>query len=284
MVPYYGSENLFKKDNQKVRAFLYADYSRPLHGHDFYEINIVLKGKGIHQIENNRLAVKTGDVFVIPPMIAHAYSDTENLDVYHIVLHKDFIKDNKTEPMGIPGYLQFMEIEPFLRQNFSNNMFLHLSPSQLNQLQTELLFIEDNKDFDTEELLPLKHHTVWKIIYWLSIQLYRQIETAQNTGLNKYEYAVIQALEYIHQNYSEKITIELLCKKIFLSRSTFLRNFSYVCGCTPMQYLNNYRCNKCIELMGNSSLSKTEIAHACGFYDLSHMEKVLKKHTATVIY
>ncbi len=278
MVPYYGSGNLFKKDNQKVRAFLYTDYSIHLHGHNFYEINIVLKGKGIHQIENNRLAVKTGDVFVIPPMIAHAYSHTDSLDVYHIVFHKDFILDNKEESAGIPGYLQFMEIEPFLRQNFSNNMFLHLSPSQLNQLQTELAFIEDNREFDTEDMIPLKHHAVWKIIYWLSALLSRQIAQAKNTDLSKYEYAVIQALEFMHQNYSEKITIETLSQRVFLSRSTFLRSFGQVCGCSPMQYLNNYRCKKSIELAENTNLSKTEIAHSCGFYDLSHMERSLKKH------
>ena len=75
----------------------------------------------------------------------------------------------------------------------------------------------------------------------------------------------------------DKITIDLLCEKSFLSRSTFLRSFHNVCGCTPMEYVNSYRCKKALEMMDSTCFSKTEIAHSCGFYDLSHMERTVKK-------
>lgn len=266
----------FKNERQQVRAFLYTNYDIEPHNHDFYEMNIVFNGTGTHLIENECFSVKTGDVFMIPPMTVHAYYDTENLDVYHVLLHKKFISENQNESMVMPGFVQFVEIEPFLRQHFSNAMFLHLTPSQLLQLKYDLYFIEDNH-FNNDEFTPLKSHTMWKILYWLSYLLFMQIHTPQNNSLNKYESVIIQALEYIHRNYADKITIELLCKKTFLSRSTFLRSFYSICGCTPIQYLNKYRCKKALEMMENPTSSKTEIAHKCGFYDLSHMERMLKQ-------
>ena len=42
-----------------------------------------------------------GDVFVIPPMIPHAYIETEELEVYHILLKKTFINKNKRENKNI---------------------------------------------------------------------------------------------------------------------------------------------------------------------------------------
>ena len=89
-----NSERNFK-NNQQFRAFLYSDYSIEAHNHDFYEINIILHGNGTHQIENSCFRVETGDVFMIPPMTVHSYYDTEDLDVYHILLHKDFIINNQ---------------------------------------------------------------------------------------------------------------------------------------------------------------------------------------------
>ena len=268
------SEHNFKSKNQKVRAFLYTDYSIPSHNHEFYEMNIVLGGSGTHKIENASFSVSSGDVFVIPPDTVHAYCDTQNLDVYHILLHKKFISENRKEAEKIPGFLELIEIEPFLRQHFPEAYFLHLSTSQLMQLKTELVFIEEHGSFDKEEFSPLKTHTTLKILYWLSSLLFSQIHN--KVKKSKYEQAIIKSLEFIHKNYNEKITIDDLCSMIFLSRSTFLRNFQNICGCTPSQYINKYRSKKARELMSNSQLSKTEIAHECGFYDLSHMEKILK--------
>lgn len=38
-----------------ARAFTYTDYAIEMHNHDFYEINIVLVGKGRHCIEKTAL-------------------------------------------------------------------------------------------------------------------------------------------------------------------------------------------------------------------------------------
>ncbi|MBE7024527.1 MAG: helix-turn-helix domain-containing protein [Ruminococcaceae bacterium] len=271
------SKQNFKNENQQVRAFLYTDYSIKPHNHDFYELNIIMQGNGTHQIENACFRVETGDVFMISPMMVHAYYGTEDLDVYHILLHKDFIRNNQKENASIPGFFQLVEIEPFLRQNFSKKMFLHLSHGQILQLKTDLSFIADNSVYDTEEMIPFKKHTTWKILYWLSALLFNQIYAGSKKVLNKYDIEIVRTLEYIHQNYDSKITIDLLCQKSLLSRSTFLRSFRSVCGCTPMEYINRYRCKKALEMIDNVCLSKTEIAHCCGFYDLSHMERTMKQ-------
>lgn len=270
--------NLISCANQ-VRAFLYTDYSIERHNHDFYEMNIILGGKGTHKIENMCFEVKEGDVFMIPPMIVHSYYNTDKLDVYHILLHKSFIDNNINESSSVPGFLQLVEIEPFLRRHFSNEMFLHLSRNQLIQLKADLDIICDNSKYSKETFVPLKIHTTWKILYSLSSMLYDQMFSSGKKAFNKYDMEIIKTLEYIHQNYSEKITIESLCRNSFLSRSTFLRSFSDVCGCTPIRYLTSYRCEKARKMIENTSLSKTEIANLCGFYDLSHMEWALRHKT-----
>lgn len=265
----------YVSSEEPVRAFLYSDYSIVAHNHDFYEINIILQGSGTHQIENSCFSVSVGDVFVIPPKAVHAYYNTDSLNVYHILLHPKFVDANRAEAESVPGFLQFFEIEPFLRQHFSHTLFLHLSGFQLIQLKADLAVVEDGGMCAGDRLSPLKYHTAWKIIYWLSQLLFFQIHDADKKTNVKYEREMIRTLEYIHQNYDEKITTETLRALTFLSRSTFLRSFTEMCGCPPIEYLNRYRCKKALEMLENSNMTKTEIAHFCGFYDLSHMEKRL---------
>ena len=87
------SESCFRSDSEKVRALLYRNYSIAPHSHDFYEINVVVNGKGIHTIEDNNISVSRGSVFVIPPMVVHGYSHTENLDVYHLLIKSELLKN-----------------------------------------------------------------------------------------------------------------------------------------------------------------------------------------------
>jgi len=264
------------KNNQLVKAFSYKDYEVDSHNHDFYEMNIVLKGDGFQTINNNSFKVRQGDVFVIPPMMSHSYHNTNCLEVYHILLHEDFIRENQEEAMNVPGYLQLMEIEPFLRYKLPESVFLHLTQSQLMQLQYDLAFLDEESGLENELFCPLRHHLMWKIIYWFSYLLSEQINSGEVKKVNNYQYAIIQVLEYIHQNYGEKLTIKLLAEKAFLSRSTFLRSFYNICGTTPVKYINEYRRKKALEMMENTKLSKTEIANVCGFYDLSHMQRMIR--------
>lgn len=266
----------FKGRNSFVNAFAYTDYSIEPHTHDFYEMNIVMGGHGTHQIESSVFEARIGDVFVIPPMTSHAYYNTEHLEVYHILLKKDFVKSNQTEAVAMPGFLQLMEIEPFLRQSCSESMFLHLTPAELSEIKAEFRFFEKDGPFDQEAFALLHRHTVWKTLYYLSYLLHKQNESKQKSAPTKYRQQILETLEYLHQNFHQKIIIEALAGRVFLSRSTFIRSFQAFCGCSPIQYLTRYRTKKAMELLEHAAMSKTEIAHACGFYDLSHMERMLK--------
>lgn len=261
-----------------ARAFSYKEYSVEMHNHDFYEVNIVLAGSGTHCIEKGKVRVRSGDVFIIPPMVAHAYIDTEGLEIYHILLKKSFLAKNRGEAENVSGYLQLTEIEPYLRSNVSRSCFLHLNQRQLLQIRAELEFIDDRGEYPWEDCAWMKYHTIWKILYWFSRLLTLQNRTLSDSSESRYEIQIINALEYIHNHYQERITIDDLSKEVFLSRSTFLRSFRDVCGVPPMEYLNAYRYKKAGELLDTAQLSKTTVAHNCGFYDLSHMERMLKKY------
>jgi len=52
---------------------LHKDYAMNMHAHSFYEVNIVIHGKGRHFIKNNYIDVEEKCMFVIPPYMEHGY-------------------------------------------------------------------------------------------------------------------------------------------------------------------------------------------------------------------
>ena len=277
-VYFHCDEKGVSLDVLEARAFTYKNYSIEMHNHDFYEINVIISGKGTHCLEEGKFSVRTGDVFVIPPMLSHAYIDTEDLEVYHIILKETFVADMKKESEQIKGFVQFMEVEPFLRSNNTNSFFLHLNQKQFLQFKEEIEFIDDRVQEANANSAYIKYHSIRKLIYWFSGLLVEQEKNHKIKVKNNYELQIMRVLEYIHQYHFEGITIEKLCQLTYISRSTLLRSFNEICGVSPNVYINNFRCKKALELLEISKKSKTEIAHICGFYDLSHMERGIRKY------
>ena len=61
----------FKNHLNITTAFIEKNYIIKMHEQEFYEINVVIKGSGMHYIKNNKSPAKVGDVFIIPPHVPH---------------------------------------------------------------------------------------------------------------------------------------------------------------------------------------------------------------------
>ncbi len=128
------------QDNAPLRKAYYHkdDYPINMHSHTFYEINIVTEGTGAHYIEDISLPIGSGDVFAIPPKSRHGYWSENNLSIFHLILPPFVFERYEYDLRKFPGYNMLFEIEPWLRQNNTEQFFLHLSPTQLQDLRAEM--------------------------------------------------------------------------------------------------------------------------------------------------
>jgi len=75
-------------------------------------------------------------------------------------------------------------------------------------------------------------------------------------------------LDYIHTNYSSKISLEDLTKCVHLNRVTLNKMFQERCGHTAIGYLLLHRLKVASELLTHTDMSLNEIARTTGFeYD-----------------
>lgn len=270
-------ERFFFVEDSNISGYLCRNNLTGIHEQEFHEFMIIAEGTGVHTILDHTFTAKTGDVFVIPPHTPHSTIKTSNHLVYHILVTKELMQEHYEEGKKIPGYLMLTEIGPLLHSAETANAFLHLSPSELLKFIDEINDSTILRDRGYVETSPLNIHIFFKILYRFSMMLNEQI-SSRNRDNSKHTHLVIRAMEYIHANFDRKITLEMLCELCYLSRSTLLRAFNEICGCSPLVYHSRYRANKARHLIRTSAYTKTQVAHLCGYCDLSHMERCLENY------
>lgn len=86
-----------------------------------------------------------------------------------------------------------------------------------------------------------------------------------------------QAVAHLRKNYGRHIPeseVALLCE---MSPSRFCREFKAAFGVTFVEYLSTHRIEEAKRLLGNPTISVTDIAAAVGFSDPSYFTRVFRK-------
>ena len=277
MKTYWSHADCFEGEKDEyIKSFVHRNYTIGFHTHSFYELNIVLSGRGEHLIEEMHFEVKRGCVFVIPPNVKHSYKNINSLDVYHMLIHRDFLPNCFGEFFKTPGFSLLFEIEPYFRARYHENMFLTLSEDELNSVLSDVELLKSCGAFSDSQIYA--NAIAKKILAFLCICIAKQSGIgAINAKPNKELLCIADSLNFIHQNYEERITIEMLAERQNMSRATYIRWFNKTCGCSPHQYLMQYRIKKAFEALAVNESSISEIAQSCGFFDASHLRRALNK-------
>ncbi len=117
---------------------------------------------------------------------------------------------------------------------------------------------------------------------------YTRIGKAMNDMLGSvFRFADIKHIDVIHKTithvqncYSQRITLEDMAGKVYLSPSYFSKVFKKEMGCTFGTYLNRVRIEKSKQLV-KSNLRLADVAVMVGFEDQSYFTKVFKRVTGT---
>lgn len=82
---------------------------------------------------------------------------------------------------------------------------------------------------------------------------------------------------YIHNHYSEKISVSDIAANFYISERNCYRIFKDSLNMTPQEYIKNYRIQKSCELLAKSNTCIGDIGYMCGLGSNSYFGKVFKK-------
>ena len=84
-------------------------------------------------------------------------------------------------------------------------------------------------------------------------------------------------LNYISQNLTEKLAIDTLSRKAYLSRNMFFKMFREQFGLSPLEYINRERIKLAKNLLAENNVSVSEVSQRCGFNDTNYFVRLFHK-------
>lgn len=281
---FYTHSDFFNHSSDLVHAFLMKDYDIGMHEQEFYEINIVSRGSGLHYINNNLVNASEGDVFIIPPRVSHGYVGGVGFDVFHIILSDAFMNKYIADLQHLPSFYKLFGAEPLMRGKTIYPLHLTLSKEEITPTLNIISEIAKYIDFsDPTECLIRSNLAMASI--GLLCNSYAINNPNADMPLSE-EHALMESISYIHERYFEKITIEDLLQIAHMSRTSYIKKFKEICKMSPAAYITKFRIDSAAIMLINTSLSISEIAYRTGFYDASHLTKAFESiyHLSPVGY
>ena len=83
-------------------------------------------------------------------------------------------------------------------------------------------------------------------------------------------------VEYIRENLTAKISIEVLCQKACMSKSGFFRTFKEAFGLSPVEFIIRERIGLARRLLANPTATVTEVCYQVGFNNLHYFSRLFK--------
>ncbi len=216
-----------------------------MHSHDICELIYIIKGNVSGYIGAKEYKYPKGSLVIFRANIPHKIliNDDSAYERYNILFDEKILANKIFDE--IPEDIDVI--------NISGNNFIEELFRKLDYYC---------KNFSGKNLKILINHIVEEIVF--NITLFNKEDT--NKGLMSVNNIINQAVEYIEDNYTNDITLDDICKKLFVNRSHLHHLFNEYIQMSPKKYINSKRLAKARNLL-RTGIIPTEAYHMCGFSD-----------------
>ena len=244
--------------------------SSRMHFHNCLELGFCHSGESLIEFDNNTIVtVNAGDCTIIPRHIPHTtYSKhgSKSLWSYIFIDFKAILADKLIQ---IPD--SYSLLDDFLRESC---VITPQAFPDICYLANSLL--EEMRQKKTDWTVVFKT-TAAALLFRIN-RMYQQVKQTQlNAPSNNQYFELKIAIDYIQENYTQKIAIIELANLCHLSENHFRRLFLNAMGTSPLNYINFTRINQACILLNNSNQTILDIANNVGFHSIASFNRNFKE-------
>nr|WP_315163137.1 AraC family transcriptional regulator [uncultured Flavobacterium sp.] len=243
----------------------------PTHSHTYYEIIYIVKGNGIHHLNNNLLSYKTGDLFVISPDDEHYFDIKKSTRFVFIKFTDNYFNSNKK--LSCDEFL-LNTPENFMRDKSLKENVLKLDEPCKTILKNTIENITAYNSKTNVSTSPIVFYQVLSIFGLIKETMRCMNMQITGTGIDNE-----QIISYIHQNiYNPKLVqIKSISTHFNIATTYFGTYFKRSFSITYRDYINNLRTKLIEKRFFNNQVPIKQIAYEFGFTDESHLSNYFKK-------
>ena len=219
-----------------------------IHWHEFYEIELILDGAGIYNVDGIDYEIKPGALFFMSPSSVH---------------HINFTKNTRL--------INFMFTSQVCELDFLCGLFSLFPHIYLNLVSKDVNFIH----MIASEMVNTGYDK------YLSAQLncvlgkIKSIYPENTSGVK--ETNMQYALLYIQNHFKEKIRLEDVAAAANYTPNYFSNKFKEYTGVTFKRYIMDMQFSMAVNMLEKTELSVTEVCYNCGFRDFPNFMVCFRK-------
>jgi len=247
------------------------------HMHEFVEVGIVIKGKGIHTINEKRFPVRSGDVFVLDPYVSHELitEEGEEMCVRNCLFSPPAVgcsPDRKDFLNEVAGRVYESAGDSLKRPRY-------ISLSGSNLCDVAMLF--DDLRTESEKRSAGYQRMMQFDLSKMLIQILRKSQESSGPAEDRRRQnrqLINQVLQYMLNNYNQAISTQLLADQHYVSVSHLNRLFKETTGKSVNQMLQDIRMKEAAKRLKNMEEPVMEVALSVGYTDMKHFYRLFHKH------
>lgn len=269
------NRRIFNLDNCELNVFesYQQAYHVPLTFHDFVITSMVRGKKVMHLFDKPSFDYLPGETVIVPAdetmIIDFPEAQAEN-PTQCIALAVDATYINNTLLYLNHFYNQEDEQREWRLQL---NQYHFANDNEVSELINKIIRICSSSDTIKNVFADLNLKEL--LIRLLQSQHLQQVALEKNDNHNKSRQHFV--LHYIHEHLSEKIGVDALSRKAYLSRNIFFKWFKEQFGITPLEYINKERVKMAKQMLSYANANIHTVSSQCGFSDVNYFIRVFKK-------
>jgi AraC family transcriptional regulator of arabinose operon len=233
----------------------------------------MLRGKKVMHLSNQEeFHYLPGNTMVVPPNLKMMIDFPEASD------------ENPTQCVALAiDRLQIIDTVNYLNEHhpktedekwvFTVNQHYFYNDEEVSALIYKLVRIGFG-DFRNKDILA--DFTVKELLLRI-MQVQSLQEKERNVAVLSTSNRFAHILHYIKENIAEKISVDDLSAKVYMSKPTFYRAFKHEFGLSPIDYIIKERIRLAKSYLKNHSLSITEICFKAGFSNLNYFTRMFRQ-------
>ena len=240
-----------------VRCAVNKPLEFPLHHHDYYELEIVVKGEMLHECNGKSMILKRGDIYILSPNDVHRLVPTQKTTIDNVCIYTEQCSKSIARLLLDEKYPRFGRVDDDGMQEIGA---LH------SALRDVLSSTGQYRGARTSALTTL---LVSRLFEMTSAEISLQTDQSYLT--------IAKAMSFIEANLANQITLEEVAAVSGYSRTYFSRLFKEIVGINFKYYLERERIELASDLLEMEEMSITEIAYAVGYNSFSSFWRAFKK-------
>ena len=229
-----------------------------VHWHEQIELHYVVRGQTMIRLEQEELKAKEGDLVI-------ANSN---------VLHEGYCMGGLMEIL-----VAIFDMEAFSKEFADKNIIF--CPIISGDSEISKLMLHIYEEYQTKEIgyrLVCKGELLKLVTYLARNNALEMLSEEDGLRRRKKLERLNTVYQYIEKHYTEVITNRDLADLVHLSEGRFCHIFKESAGISPLQYINEVRLNKAMNLLKKENFMATEVAEAVGFSDYNNFGRMFRRY------